>query len=145
MCFHASCGTHAQGGFFTSLRYVQNDTAVAPVVCLAVEVSEMMILANILQQCREILAEHYGPQFRGLVLYGSVARGQEDAVSDIDLLVLLDQPFDYLAELRCIVDLLYAVQLESDRLISAKPAPFDEYSHGSIQLYPNARREGVPV
>lgn len=39
--------------------------------------------------------------------------------SDIDLLVLLSTPFDYFAELRQIVDLLYPIQLESEQLISA--------------------------
>lgn len=28
---------------------------------------------------------------------------------------------------------------------SAKPAPADEYARGSIQLYRNAKREGVSV
>jgi signal transduction histidine kinase len=58
---------------------------------------------------------------------------------------LLNNPFDYFAELRQIVDVLYPVQLESDRLISAKPALVDEFEEGSIQLYRNARREGVLV
>ncbi|MBN1868719.1 hypothetical protein JW916_15670, partial [Candidatus Sumerlaeota bacterium] len=40
---------------------------------------------------------------------------------------------------------LYPVQLESDRLISAKPAPVDEFEQGRTQLYRNAKREGVRV
>jgi len=78
-----------------------------------------------------------------LVLYGSVARDQASQGSDIDLLVLLNKPFDYFQELRRIIDLLYPIQLDTDRLISAKPAPLDEYEDGSIELYRNAKREGV--
>jgi predicted nucleotidyltransferase len=72
-----------------------------------------------------------------------MARRQADAVSDIDLLVLLRPPFDYFQELRDIIDLLYPIQLESEQLISAKPTALDEFEQGVIQLYRNAQREGV--
>jgi predicted nucleotidyltransferase len=104
-----------------------------------------MAIADILRKCKITLEGHYGLRLRGLILYGSVARDQASPGSDIDLLVLLSQPFDYFEELRRIVDLLYPIQLESDRLISAKPAAADEFETGRIQFYRNARREGVPV
>jgi uncharacterized protein len=102
-----------------------------------------MSVTEILNRCRAILQSYYGAQFKGLILYGSVARRQAAPSSDIDLLVLLNQPFDYFRELRRIVDLLYPIQLESDQLISAKPAPADEFELGSVQLYRNAKREGI--
>jgi predicted nucleotidyltransferase len=97
---------------------------------------------NVTQKCKGILEGYYGHRFKGLLLYGSVARNQADLTSDIDLLVLLIKPFDYFQELRQIVDLLYPVQLESEQLISAKPAAVDEFDRGDIQLYRNARQEG---
>jgi predicted nucleotidyltransferase len=99
-------------------------------------------VSNVTQRCKRILEGYYGDRFQGLVLYGSIAREQGDPSSDIDLLVLLSQPFDFFRELRQIVDLLYEVQLESDQLISAKPAAVDTFSRGELQLYRNARREG---
>ena len=99
----------------------------------------------IVQRCKEVLFQYYGSRLKGVVLYGSMARGNAEAGSDIDLLVLLSSPFDYFAELRKIVDLLYSIQLESDRLISAKPALASDYELGSISLYRNAKREGVVV
>ena len=104
-----------------------------------------MTVTEVLERCKVVLESNYGSQFNGLILYGSVARNQASPASDIDLLVLLGQPFDYFRELRRIVELLYPIQLESDQLISAKPAPLDEFEHGSIQLYRNAKREGVLV
>ncbi len=104
-----------------------------------------MTVPEVIQACKSILEGHYGSHLAGLVLYGSVARGQGTPASDIDLLVLLKHPFDYFDELRTIVDLLYRVQLESDWLISAKPVPLKEYEEGRIQLYRNAKREGVLV
>ena len=102
-----------------------------------------MTVAEILTRCKTALASYYGPQFKGLVLYGSMARHQASPASDIDLLVLLGQPFDYFRELRQVIELLYPIQLESEQLISAKPAPLDDFERGSIQLYRNAKREGV--
>ena len=103
----------------------------------------MVAATETIQRCRTILETHYGSQLKGLVLYGSMARNQAGINSDIDLLVLLNKPFDYFKELRQIIDLLYPIQLDTDRLISAKPAPADEFNNGSIQLYRNAKREGV--
>ena len=102
-----------------------------------------MTVTEVLKKCKMVLESYYGPQFKGLILYGSMARNQASPASDIDLLVLLGQPFDYFRELRRVIELLYPIQLESDQLISAKPAPLDDFEHGSIQLYRSARREGV--
>ena len=100
---------------------------------------------RIAQRCKNALEGYYGPRLKGLILYGSVAREQADQDSDIDLLVLLNKPFDYLKELRRIVHLLYPIQLDSEQLISAKPAATDEFEHEGLQLYRNARREGVAI
>ncbi len=102
-----------------------------------------MVITEVVQKCQIALESHYGSQFKGLVLYGSAARDQASPASDIDLLVLLGKPFDYFQELRRIIDLLYPIQLDTDQLISAKPAPLDEFENGSIGLYRNARREGI--
>lgn len=99
----------------------------------------------IVKKCKNVLAQFYGKQLRGVILYGSVARGQSVQTSDIDLLVLLAPPFEYFKELRQIVDVLYPVQLESEQLISAKPASVTDFESGSISLYRNAKQDGVAV
>ena len=105
----------------------------------------MATMNEIAHRCKSVLVSHYGPRFKGLVLYGSVARRGAGATSDIDLLVLLSPPVDYFYELRRIIELLYPIQLESEQLISAKPAVLDEFEQGVIQLYRNAQREGIVV
>lgn len=102
-------------------------------------------ISVVVRRCRVALENHYGTQFKGLILYGSAARNETDSMSDIDLLVLLSKPFDYFSELRHLIDVLYPIQLESDRLISARPVSTDEFERGTIQLYRNAKREGIPV
>jgi predicted nucleotidyltransferase len=105
----------------------------------------MTVTNQIIQKCKEVLAKQYGRRLKGVILYGSMARGEATASSDIDLLVLLEQPFDYFVELRKLVDVLYPVQLESEQLISAKPASVTDFEMGRLSLYRNARREGVTV
>ena len=99
----------------------------------------------IVSRCKSLLQAHYGRKFQGMILYGSAARKKLGSESDIDLLVLLKKPFDYFRELRKLTDLLYTLQLECPRLISARPAYMDEYKRGVIQLYRNIQREGVLV
>ena len=108
-------------------------------------VIQMTTINEVLRKCKEALENHYGSQLKGLILYGSVARNQADSLSDIDLLVMLSKPFDYFAELRQVIDVLYPIQLESEQLISARPVSQDEFEHGAIQLYRNAKREGILV
>ncbi|MCC6300125.1 MAG: nucleotidyltransferase domain-containing protein [Anaerolineales bacterium] len=99
----------------------------------------MSVTNQIVQQCKE------AQRLRGVILYGSMARGEGTSASDIDLLVLLEPPLDYFAELRRLVDVLYPLQLESEQLISAKPVSVNDFELGSLSLYRNARREGVAV
>jgi len=105
----------------------------------------MVTTNQTVRQCKEALAQYYGKRLKGVILYGSMARGQDTSASDIDLLVLLNPPLDYFAELRRIVDVLYPIQLESEQLISAKPASASDFELGTVSLYRNARREGVSV
>lgn len=104
-----------------------------------------MAIDQILRKCKAVLQSYYGPRLKGVVLYGSAARQQTGAESDIDLLILLTQPFNYFEETRQIIDLLYPIQLESDHLISAKPVFQPDYERGRFQLYRTAKKEGVVV
>jgi len=100
---------------------------------------------QIIQMCKNTLEEQYGSRLKGVVPYGSLARGEATTASDIDLLVLLEPPLDYFAELWNLIDILYPIQLQSEQLISAKPVSASDFEIGSISLYRNARREGVAV
>ncbi len=104
-----------------------------------------MVAIEVAKKCKVALEHHYGYQLKGLLLYGSEARHQADAMSDIDLLVLLSSPVDYFSEIRRVIDVLYPIQLESEQLISAKPVFLHDFERGSLQLYRNAKREGVLV
>jgi predicted nucleotidyltransferase len=99
----------------------------------------------ILRKCWAILESLYGARLKGVVLYGSSARGTETEESDIDLMVLLEGPVNVAREIRRIWAVLYPAQLDCDRLITVMPADADLYGTGAYSLYRNVHREGVAV
>jgi predicted nucleotidyltransferase len=98
-----------------------------------------------LQKCRALLQTLYAERLKGLVLYGSCARGPEGVESDIDLMVLLEGPVDVAQELRRIWAVLYPIQLGSDRLLSVVPVDVALYDQGEYALYRQAKAEGVTL
>jgi uncharacterized protein len=100
-------------------------------------------VSPIAETCRKHLSDHYQKHLKSVILYGSAARQELRPDSDIDLLVILQQPIDYCIELQTIVDLLYPLQLESSHWISAKPAEAEAFESGTIQLYRNVLKEGI--
>ena len=99
----------------------------------------------IISRCARTIREAYGERLAGIMLYGSVARGDDGPESDVDLLVLIEGEFGLWEEIGRLVDLLYPMQLESDRLISARPARAEDYHRGATMLYRNAIEEGVAL
>ena len=99
----------------------------------------------ILHECRRVLESFYGDRLKGIVLYGSSARGTDTEESDIDLLILLEGPVDVVHEIRRIWHELYPVQLESDRLISIMPADAERYGEAEYSLYREVQSHGIPI
>jgi uncharacterized protein len=98
-----------------------------------------------LQQCQALLQRLYGTRLKGVVLYGSCARGTEATESDIDLMVLLEGPVDAAREIRRMWEVLYPLQLESARLLSVVPVDAALYDQGVYALYRQAKVEGVTL
>lgn len=99
----------------------------------------------LIKRCAEIIREVYGDRLAGIVLYGSVARGEDGPESDIDLLVLLHGEYGLFDEIQRLVDILYDLQLESGRLISARPARVEDYRRGATMFYRNVVEEGIAL
>ena len=98
----------------------------------------------ILPQVRPRLAEVFGDRLRGVVLFGSEARGDAEPDSDIDLLVLLEGPIDLGADIRTIVDALYPLQMQSlYRPIHALPADVKDFEADRLAFYRNVKAEGT--
>ena len=104
-----------------------------------------MTTEKILLQINDRLRAQHGDRLRGVVLYGSEARGQARPDSDIDVLVLLEGPVDYGRDLEANLDALYPLSLELGRRISAKPVDADEYQDMGCPLYRQVHAEGIAV
>ena len=101
--------------------------------------------SELLRRVKSILQDAFGPRLRGVILYGSEARGTAEPDSDIDLLVLLDGPLDYWEESHKCVRCLYPLVLEWGRPIDAKPVDVKEYEAQVWPLYKSAKEEGIPA
>jgi predicted nucleotidyltransferase len=102
-----------------------------------------MTPTELLAEMKRRLAAVHGERLRGVVLYGSEARGDAGPDSDIDVLVLLDDPIDLGGDLERNLDALYPFSLELGRRISALPVSAVGYATVDCPLYRNARREGI--
>jgi len=98
---------------------------------------------ELLRQIKARLTRRHRHRLRGVILYGSVARGDAEPDSDVDVLVLLDGPVDYGRDLQENLEALYPLALEIGRRISAKPVEASQYETIECPRYQTVHREGL--
>lgn len=87
----------------------------------------------------------YGERLTDVVLFGSHARGDADADSDIDLLVVLDGVASRSRELARMDPILFRHSLANDTVITEIPVSEAEFRESDAPLLARVRAEGVPV
>lgn len=103
-------------------------------------------IRKILQELKRGLVEIYGDQLKAVYLFGSFARGQGRLPdSDIDVMIVLKGKFNYWQEDRRSSELVAALSLENDVVISITLASETQYNESKMPLYINVRREGVLI
>lgn len=103
-------------------------------------------IKRILRDLKKGLAKIYGDQLKAVYLYGSYARGDEHPPdSDIDVMIVLKGEFDYWEMDKRSSELIAALSLENDVLISTILASERQFSNSGMPLYINVRREGIAV
>jgi uncharacterized protein len=99
--------------------------------------------SSLLKTMRSALEAVYGRRLRGVLLYGSEARGEPRTDSDIDVLVLLDRVADYGEDIWRCLEALYPIALKLGRRISPKPVDARQYDSLDCPLYRQVHREGI--
>ncbi len=100
---------------------------------------------DMLQRMKSRLHGAFGERLQGVILYGSEARHEAAADSDIDLLVLLIGPVDHGKDSWTCIRALYPLVLDLERPVHAKPTDVLQYEAQQTPLYQDARREGIVV
>ncbi|MGQ9631229.1 MAG: nucleotidyltransferase domain-containing protein [bacterium] len=92
---------------------------------------------------KRMLKEIYSNRLKGVILYGSYARGDATDGSDIDLIILLEDMNEPIAELERCSKEIHRIDFEYDTLISIIPLDVNQYNTGKLPLILNAKREGI--
>ena len=95
------------------------------------------------RELKRRLEDAFGKRLKGVLIYGSEARGEASEDSDIDVMVLLVGPVRLWEDIRRGVDATYDLALELGRPIHPEPVDADEFEKGEFALYRNVRREGI--
>jgi predicted nucleotidyltransferase len=102
-------------------------------------------LQTILKALQSELNKVLGERVEKVILYGSQARGDARNDSDIDVLVVLKDEFQYGEMLRCTSHLVAALSLENDVVISRAFVSKTKYEQSQMPFLMNVRREGIAI
>ncbi|MBC7077226.1 MAG: nucleotidyltransferase domain-containing protein [Synergistales bacterium] len=100
---------------------------------------------QIVEEYRARLKEILGEELEAVVLYGSQARGDAEAGSDIDVLCVMRGWFDYGALIRKTAEAAAEISLKYDVVISTSFVTSEDYRRRKTPFLMNVRREGVAV
>lgn len=102
-------------------------------------------IEEILKKAKAVLHKIYGKRLKGIILYGSYARGEAVEGSDIDLIVLLDNMENPIDELEKCSKQIHQLDLAYDTLISMIPFDLNQYNTRKLPLIMNAKKEGILI
>lgn len=100
---------------------------------------------DILNELKSGLQEKYGNKLIDIMLFGSYARGSERVDSDIDIAIILEDFSHACSEIEKTGDLISALSLKFDTLISLVPIKERDWLKTKTSLISSIKRDGVGV
>lgn len=100
---------------------------------------------RLLREFRKGLDWIYGDRLRGTYLYGSYARGEADAESDVDILVVLDDFEHYGHEVERTGQLGADLSLKHGVSVSQVFIRERDWLYGETPFLANVREEAIPA
>ncbi len=100
---------------------------------------------QVLATLKAYLAQEYCERLVQVILFGSHARQEASPVSDIDVLIVLDDPVNSSEELRRTSQFVAQLCLEKTLLISRLFLPRSRFETENSPLLRNIRQEGIPL
>jgi predicted nucleotidyltransferase len=102
-------------------------------------------IRDVVLQLEAGLKALYGDRYRGLLLFGSYARGDAREGSDVDLLLLLEGPVDPVREILRLEPVKWPLALEAELAISVMPASVEDFEQGKSLFLRSVRKEAIPA
>ena len=96
--------------------------------------------------CRRLRDEFqrlYGERLRGVFLFGSHARNEADAESDVDVLVVLSSFTSYAGEIERTSEAVARLALEYGVQVSRSFVTWDQWTRGDSPFVANVKEEAI--
>jgi predicted nucleotidyltransferase len=100
-------------------------------------------IKRLLQELKQGLACLYGEKLKSVYLYGSYVRGDYEAGSDVDVMIVLGSYGRYGDEIERTGELVSALSLEYGLTISRIMITEEQWKQADTPLLRNIRREGL--
>jgi len=102
-------------------------------------------LWTLLQDLKAKLIKIYGDRLFSLILYGSHVRNEATPESDIDIMLVLNDPVNITEEREKIAHLIWYFLTEYDELLSLMPMSRDRFTKSEISFLRVVQREGIEL
>ncbi len=100
---------------------------------------------SVVTELKQALLSLYGARLRRVIVFGSQAHGEAETSSDIEVLVVLQGPVLPGDEIARTSEIVAALSLQSDSVISCLFMDEERFLHRAGPLLRNIRREGIPA
>lgn len=100
---------------------------------------------SILEELQQEFTKLLGVKLNRMLLFGSYARGEAKSDSDIDVLVILNDEFQYYEMLQNTIDVVTKLSLENDVVISRFFMTKEKFEQDQTPFLLNIRREAVAI